>query len=200
MTEIILSPVFHIWYWTIDKAAIPNFTIFESAVLSVRYNGGTAALGGPLIVISRIIRLMSILWSKKRNEMDKNSDSQLKWCNDLNYNAYTRNALVMCGIYGDGFHNSAERANQLISENMLQCIDTNMLTGIVFGFAKVLIVLTTGIVSWFYFEKRFDRIPLLPVSILMIGGYSIADVFFSVYAIAVDTLVLCAREFDNFFR
>lgn len=198
MNEIILSNAFEIWYWTLDKADIPYFVVWHSAVQSVRHNGGTAALGALLITISRIFRLIFIVWRKKHTQPTKNiQDSQLSWYNDIvPLKAYTRNALIMCGIYGKGFYISAESAYQLVSRNTLQCIDTDILAGIVFGFGKVSVAVVMGIAGWIYSQMRFDEVPLTPVFIVIIGSYSIADVFFSVYAIAVDTMVLCAREFN----
>lgn len=202
MSEIILSNPFDVWYWSLDKTSIRYFTVWQSTIESVRHNGGTAVMGGVVITFSRIYRVISTLWRRDPNKTTRklvdsrnDDDSHLHWFNEINVRAYTRNALIMCGIYGKGFRISAERAYQLISRNTLQSIDTDMLAGIVLGYAKVFITISTGIGSWMYFHKRFEGIALMPFLVLIVGSYSIADVFLSVYSVAVDTVILCAREY-----
>lgn len=100
----------------------------------------------------------------------------------------------MCAIHGEGLCASAMSAYNLILRNVMRVLATDFVTGLVFGFCKFFLACVTASFGWMYFNKYFPLVPGFPVFILFAGAYFIAGTFFSVYAMAVDTLVLCARK------
>lgn len=194
ISEITWANAFGTWHWTHVKAKAPCAILGQSAILSLRYHTGTAALGGPIINILRVIYLISSPCFKKqhKNILTNTSDSCTNYENFLK--RYSRSALVMCALHGKGLHDSAKSAFELLQRNALGCIDTHVLSGLIFGICKIVIAGSIGICGCIYFQTVFNKMPIVPVIILIVGAHSVLDVFLSLYAIAVDTLILCGRK------
>ena len=69
---------------------------------------------------------------------------------------------------------------------------------------KLVIVGTVGVLSFYAFSGRIDYVDtsdinyyFIPIIIVTAGAYFIADVFFDVYEMAVDTLFLCFLEVSH---
>lgn len=170
-----------------------------SATRSAIYHSGTAAFGALLVTICRIL-------SQITNASIHNGQCGVcglclrclfSWMEDF-LKRFNRNAYIMCAIHGRGLCASAISAYQLILRNILRCVATDLITGIIFGFCKVFLAAATGWFGWLYFDAHYTDVPLFAIWILVVGAYLIASAFFSVYAIAVDTLVLCARKLNQF--
>lgn len=186
--ELSLAGAFATWYWTYDKVNVPFYVMTMSATRSVYYHSGTAAFGAILVTICRMINLL----------VDRFSEFDYIKCFttfvDGILKRFNRNAYIMCAVHGNGLCASGLSAYQLILRNVFRYIATDVVIGIVFGFCKVFIVCLTGIGGWSYFMDYYNIIPMFPFFVLVVGAYLIASAFFSVYAMAVDTLVLCARK------
>lgn len=194
ISEIAWAYAFGAWYWTQVKIKAPCSVVGQSVILSLRYHIGTAALGGPIINILRVFYLISSPCFKKHqtNTLANNPESRNSYENFLK--RYSRSALVMCAMHGKGLHDSAKSALELLQRNALGCIDTHVLSGLIFGICKVVIACSMGICGCIYFQTMFNKIPIVPVAVLIVGAHSILDVFLGLYAIAVDTLILCGRK------
>lgn len=83
--------------------------------------------------------------------------------------------------------------------NFLRVIALDQVTDFLFFLTKLLVTIGTGATAYLYFTNDASRPELhyiaVPVTIVMIGTYLIASVFFSVYSMAVDTLFLCFCEY-----
>lgn len=89
---------------------------------------------------------------------------------------------------------SAVKAYHLIMRNCLRYIATDMVTWLVFFFSKLLLASGTGVAAYFYYRQYAIIHIFFPVIGLTIGAFFIFGVFFSVYSVAVETLMLCARK------
>lgn len=181
--EISLANAFATWYWTSIKSKIPFFITTMSATRSVLYHSGTAAVGAPLIIACRCIGVIT--------------NSRLRcifaFINDF-IKRFNRNIYVMCALHGNGLCSSSLAASQLVSRNASQYHPTDMITGKIFAICKILVASAVTCVAVCYLGKFYVDIPTYPIIFLLLGAYSIASDFFGVYAVAVDTLVLCARK------
>lgn len=161
-----------------------------SATRAVYYHSGTAAFGAVLVSICRMINLFVARFS----EIDC-FKCFTSFVEDI-LKRFNRNAYIMCAIHADGLCASGLIAYQLILRNVFRYIATDEVIGIVFGFCQIFIACLTGICGWSYFMDYYRIIPGFPFFILVVGAYFVASTFFSVYAMAVDTLVLCARKWS----
>lgn len=194
ISEITWANALATWHWTRVKTDRAYSVVGESGISMLRYHAGTAALGGPTINILRVVYLINSPFFKKHeaNNVGNNSDSCNSYENFLK--RYSRSALIMCAIHGKGLHDSAKIAYELLQRNALGCIDTHVLSGLIFGICKIVIACSIGICGCIYFQIVFNEIPTVPVIILIVGAHSILDVILSLYAIAIDTLILCGRK------
>lgn len=185
------------WYWVRYTFNLPCCVVFESASLMLRYNGGTAAFGAFMIDILRpILLVLNTCFGKSSTEYFVNGRETETWLTKM-LRLYNRNALIMCALSGDGLRKSARNAYELVRRNTLGCTETGQMTDVVFGFAKMLSIVAMTILAVVYSKKTFGEIPVTPIVVVVIGAYIVAGGFFSVYVVAVDTLVLCARKFST---
>merc|ERR1711936_244756 len=112
-------------------------------------------------------------------------------------------AYIMCAIKNTNFCKSAYSAFNLIMRNLVRVVVLDSVVDFLLFLGKLVIVLVTGVVSYLVFSGHIpdinDDIPTLnyfftPIVFIVIGSYFIASSFFSVYAMAVDTLFLCFLE------
>ena len=117
-----------------------------------------------------------------------------------------RNAYIMTAIYGKNFCWSAKEAFMLLFRNVARVFVLDKVTDFLLLLGKLVIVGGVGICSFYIFSGRLSidnsEIPQLPelnyyfvpIIIITLSTYFIADVFFGVYEMAVDTLFLCFLE------
>lgn len=81
----------------------------------------------------------------------------------------------------------------------MRYIAMDTMTGIIFGVSQILLAVGAGGITYAcLYDKNWSEderaLVWIPIIILFIGAFVVSGAFFSVYAIAVDTLVLCFRE------
>lgn len=75
------------------------------------------------------------------------------------------------------------------------------MTGIIIGMSQLLLAAGAGGITYAcVYDKNWSdqerALMLIPISIVVVGSFVIAGAFFSVYSIAVDTMVLCFRKYS----
>jgi len=210
--EMVLAGAFSSWYWVFDKSDIPTFPVLASFGRTLRYHTGTLAFGSLIIAIIKMIRLALQYIQDKLEE--KGADNPVVkvilclckccfWCLEKFMKFINRNAYILTAIYGSNFCKSAKEAFSLILRNMVRVAVLDKVTDFLLFLGKVVITSTVALLSFWYFSGSLgEKVPLdlaepklnyyfVPVLIITIGAYFIAACFFSVYAMAVDTLFLC---------
>lgn len=197
LSQLSLAGAFSTWYWTYNKDNVPYFVMTMSATRSVIYHSGTAAFGALLLTVCRVLRMIVNARSSGGACCALCLSCLLSSLEDF-VKRFNQNAYIMCAIHGKGLCASALSAYQLIFRNILRIMATDVVTSIVFGFCKLFLAVGAGCFGWIYFSKQnfFLVSPVFPVFLLVVGGYLIGSAFFSVYSIAVDTIVLCARKLN----
>lgn len=175
---------------------MPFFAITGSAARTIRYHFGTAAMGALVISVCRLLRSVLGIGNTGRSCGPCACLRCLCLCCIEDYlRRFNRNAYIMCAVHGKGLCVSAAKAYHLIMRNCLRYIATDTVTWLVFFSSKMLLASATGAAAYFYYSRYSIIHIFFPVVGLSIGSFFIFDVFFSVYSVAVDTLVLCARKF-----
>ncbi|CAM5159465.1 unnamed protein product [Eretmochelys imbricata] len=111
----------------------------------------------------------------------------------------------MIAIYGKNFCTSAKNAFKLLMRNIIRVVVLDKVTDLLLFFGKLLVVGGVGVLGFFFFSGRIEisdpqfRSPSLnyywlPILTVVVGAYLIAQGFFSVYSMCVDTLFLCFLE------
>lgn len=192
MTQMIVIGAFTTWYWTYNKSKVPFFTLASSAVRAFRYHIGTIALGSPIILIcSGICSLLGIGIARSGCGLCM----CFRCCCCLGrfkefLRRFNRNAYIMCSMHGNEFCTSAVDAYHLIFRNWSAYNSTDFVLGLVFFVSQILLACATGAFVYFHYSVH----SIMPILCLIFGAFYVFQQFFAVCSIAVDTLLLCARE------
>ncbi|XP_069697989.1 choline transporter-like 2 isoform X2 [Periplaneta americana] len=209
--EMILAATFATWYWTFHKSDVPFFTLTLGIGRTFRYHLGTVAFGSLILAICRIIRVILEYINHKLKKYDNAFVKAVMcclrcffWCLEKFIKFINRNAYIMCAIHGKNFCCSAKDAFNLLMRNVIRVFVLDKVTDFLLFMGKLMITAGMCALSFFVFTKKigfdeFAKVPTLnysvvPIILIGFGTYFIASIFFSVYAMAVDTLFLCFLE------
>lgn len=210
--EMVLAGAFASWYWAYNKPKdVPTFAVTASLGRTLRYHIGTLAFGSLIIAIVRMVRvILEYIDHKVREKTDSKIIRCLLcccrcclYCLEKFLKFINRNAYVYCAIYGKNFCVSAKNAFSLIMRNVVRVVVLDKVTDFLLFIGKMVVVGTVGVASFYVFSGEIKPLKgylpemnyyLTPVIIITIGTFFIASAFFSVYAMAVDTLFLCFLE------
>jgi len=210
--EMVLAGAFSSWYWTFDKSDVPALPVLKSIGRTFRYHTGTLAFGSLIIAIIKMIRLMLQYIQDKLEE--KGADNPVVkailclckccfWCLEKFMKFINRNAYILTAAQGSNFCKSAKQAFGLIFRNMVRVAVLDKVTDFLLFLGKLVVTAAVALLSFLYFSGGINtaaptpiRSPdlnyyFVPVFFLAFVTYLIAACFFSVYAMAVDTLFLC---------
>jgi len=211
--EMVLAGAFSSWYWTFDKSDVPALPVLRSIGRTFRYHTGTLAFGSLIIAIIKMIRLMLQYIQDKLEE--KGADNPVVkailclckccfWCLEKFMKFINRNAYILTASQGSNFCKSAKQAFGLIFRNMVRVAVLDKVTDFLLFLGKLVVTAAVALLSFLYFSGGINttevpspmRSPdlnyyFVPVFFLAFVTYFIAACFFSVYAMAVDTLFLC---------
>ncbi|CAD6185560.1 unnamed protein product [Caenorhabditis auriculariae] len=209
--DISLAGAFASHYWARDKNIdLPSFPVLRALTRALRYNLGSLAFGSLLIAIVKLIRVIleyiDHKFGKTENRVIKYIMMALKccfWCLEVFFKFLTKNAYIMMAIYGHNFFSSAKDSFMLITRNIVRTVVIHKVAGILLFLGKAMITLGAGVIAFYYFSGRWivEGIPHVdlyyyfgPIVIVVLGSYCMADLFFDVYEMAVDTTFICFLE------
>lgn len=204
LTEITLAGTFGTWYWTYNKNEIPPNALTSAFVTSSKYHLGTIAFGSLTITICRVLRIIFGIGARDNGCSPMMCLRCFLSCIEKFLRRFNRNAYIMCAMHGRPLCASALSAYQLILRNVLRYVALDTVTGIVFGMSKLLLAGGTGAIGYACFyddslDEEEKKMIWIPVFVLALGTFFISSVFYSVYAMACETLVLCFRKWFDFF-
>ncbi|XP_053577958.1 choline transporter-like protein 4 [Bombina bombina] len=208
-----LAGAFASYYWAFNKPKdIPFFPVSASFMRTLRYHTGSLAFGSLILTIIQLIRILLEYLDHKlkdaQNPCTRFILCCLKccfWCLEKFIKFLNRNAYIMIAIYGKNFCVSAKNAFKLLMRNIVRVVVLDKVTDLLIFFGKLLVVGGVGVLAFFFFSGRLPipndqfKSPTLnyywiPILTVVVGSYFIAQGFFSVYNMCVDTLFLCFLE------
>ncbi|XP_069491114.1 choline transporter-like protein 4 [Ambystoma mexicanum] len=211
--QCVLAGAFASYYWAFHKPSdIPYFPVAGAFMRTLRYHTGSLAFGALILTIVQMIRIVLEYLDHKlknvQNPCTKFLMCCLKccfWCLEKFIKFLNRNAYIMIAVYGKNFCVSAKNAFKLLMRNIVRVVVLDKVTDLLIFFGKLLVVGGVGVLAFFFFT---DRIPIndpnfksptlnyywIPILTVVVGAYLIAQGFFSVYNMCVDTLFLCFLE------
>uniref|UniRef100_A0A8C5WYK7 Choline transporter-like protein n=1 Tax=Laticauda laticaudata TaxID=8630 RepID=A0A8C5WYK7_LATLA len=211
--QCVLAGAFASYYWAFKKPQdIPACALSSSFLRTLRFHMGSLAFGSLILTIVQLIRMVLEYLDHKlkdsENPVAKFFLCCLKccfWCLEKFLKFLNRNAYIMIAIYGKNFCVSAKNAFSLLMRNIMRVVILDKVTDLLLLFGKLLVVGGIGTLSFFFFTGRIPienprfKSPVLnyywlPILTVVVGSYLIAQGFFSVYNMCVDTLFLCFLE------
>ncbi|XP_075042640.1 choline transporter-like protein 4 isoform X2 [Mixophyes fleayi] len=211
--QCVLAGTFASYYWAFHKPKdIPYFPVASAFMRTLRYHTGSLAFGALILTIVQMIRIFLEYLDHKlkgaQNPCTRFLLCCLKccfWCLEKFIKFLNRNAYIMIAVYGKNFCVSAKNAFKLLMRNILRVIVLDKVTDLLILFGKLIVVGGVGVLAFFFFSGRLPipndafKSPTLnyywiPILTVVVGSYLIAQGFFSVYNMCVDTLFLCFLE------
>ncbi|XP_054834408.1 choline transporter-like protein 4 [Eublepharis macularius] len=211
--QCVLAGAFASYYWAFNKPQdIPACAVTSSFIRTLRYHTGSLAFGALILTIVQVIRIMLEYLDHKLKDLENPVARCILcclkccfWCLEKFLKFLNRNAYIMIAIYGKNFCTSAKNAFMLLMRNVVRVVVLDKITDLMLFFGTLLVVGGVGVLSFFLFT---GRIPIeafqinslqlnyywLPILTVVVGAYLIAQGFFGVYNMCVDTLFLCFLE------
>lgn len=202
-----LAGAFASYYWALKKPDdIPPCPLFSSFSRAIRFHTGSLAFGSLILSSVKMVRIiLEYLDHKLKGAQNRVARFLLKclkccfWCLERFIKFLNRNAYIMIAIYGKNFCTSAKEAFFLLMRNILRVAVLDKVTDFHLFLGKLLISGSVGALAFFVFTHKIPIIqwePVLnyvwvPLVTVILGSYIVAEGFFNVYSICVDTLFLC---------
>ncbi|CEF68396.1 CTL-like protein 2 [Strongyloides ratti] len=206
--DMVLAGVFASYYWAYNKKKdIPLFPLCNSIFRTIRFHIGSLAIGSLLIAIVKFIKVI-LEWIHSRLKGAENFILRFLfrcmkiffWLLENFLKFLNKNAFILMAIYGKPFWTSAKDAFSLLARNIIRVVVVNRVTSILLFIGKLSITICLGFVSFQYFSGNWpiENLPkfylnyyFTPVIIVVIGTYFIADLFFDIYEVGVNTIFMC---------
>ncbi len=113
-----------------------------------------------------------------------------------------KNAFIITAVYSLNFCSAANKAFKLITTNFIRFAVVDKTTGFVLFLSNLMITSVIGILGFCFFTNKFDlgeisaQVPELnyyfvPLVVIVIGVFVITKLFFDVFSMGVDTLLMC---------
>uniref|UniRef100_A0A8C6UJ27 Choline transporter-like protein n=1 Tax=Neogobius melanostomus TaxID=47308 RepID=A0A8C6UJ27_9GOBI len=203
-----LAGAFASYYWALKKPDdIPPCPLFSSFSRAIRFHTGSLAFGSLILGSVQFIRIiLEYLDHNLKGAQNNVAQFLLKclkccfWCLERFIKFLNRNAYIMIAIYGKNFYTSAREAFFLLMRNILRVAVLDKVTDFLLFLGKLLISGGVGALAFFFFTHKIpilqEHLPVLnyiwvPLVTVTFGSYIVAQGFFNVYSMCVDTLFLC---------
>jgi len=209
------------FYWTSgDTNLMPAAPVMGSVRRTARYHLGSIALGSFLVAVIQFVRLVLEYIDRKTKNMQETNPIYkyllcivkcCMWYLEKIMKFINRHAYIMVAIKGKNFCKSAIAAVALLVENVLRLAAVNIVGDSLIFLGKVTVMLGAGVLAFLMTdldiytdpaEKTYLSSPLMPIILSCLIAFFIANVFFQVYEMAVDTILLsfcedCSQNDDN---
>ncbi|XP_029355430.1 choline transporter-like protein 5-B isoform X3 [Echeneis naucrates] len=203
-----LAGAFASYYWALKKPNdIPACPLYSSFSRAICYHTGSLAFGSLIIAVVQTVRIVLEYLDQKlkgsQNACARYLLCCLKccfWCLENFLKFINRNAYIMIAIYGKSFCTSSKDAFFLLMRNVIRVAVLDKVTDFLLFLGKLLISGSVGVLAFFFFTRQIpviqEEVPSLnyywvPLLTVIFGSYMVAQGFFNVYAMCVDTLFLC---------
>jgi len=210
-TYVVIAGSIANFYWNRgNKQNMPKKPVTQAMKNALSYHLGSIALGSFIVAIVQFIRAIIEYMDKTskgaqgKNKIAKYAIKCLKcFAKYLEkvIKFINRNAYILVAIKGDNYCKSAIKAVQLIINNALRLAAVNTVGDFLIFLGKLACASGAAVIAFAltdlpYFSdadlypNSAISSPLLPVIISLVVGFAVTSLFFNVYEMAVDTVIL----------
>ncbi|XP_013858372.1 choline transporter-like protein 5-B [Austrofundulus limnaeus] len=206
-----LAGAFASYYWALKKPKdIPPCPLYSSFSRAIRYHTGSLAFGSLILASVQMVRVVLLYLDRKligsQNAVARFFLCCFKccfWCLERFIKFLNKNAYIMIAIYGKNFCKSSKDAFSLLMRNIVRVAVLDCVTWFLLFMGKLLIAGGVGFLASYFFSRKLpffqEEVPTLnyiwvPLVMVTVGSYMIANGFFNVFGTCVDTLFLCFCE------
>jgi len=201
--ECVIAGAIASYYWVHDKKDVPRNPVASSLYRTIRYHLGSLLFGSLILGIVQFIRF---LLTQLERQVKGKENKIVKWvlcltncllaCFERFIKFLNKNAYIMISIYGYSFCTGARRGFSLVASNILRVTAVNCCTGFVVFLGKLFVSMLTTLIAFVILKNNFNNVGdyAIPTIAIAILAYAVSVCFFSVFDMAVDTLLLCFCE------
>ncbi|GIL73734.1 hypothetical protein Vretifemale_3863 [Volvox reticuliferus] len=203
------------YYWSRgDSANMPAFPVLVALKNTVIYHMGSICFAAFIIAVIQLIRAaLEYLDRKTREIQQQNKFAEwamccvkcCMWCLEQIVKFINRNAYIMMAIKGKGYCCAAIQAVKLIVSNALRIAVVNLVGDVLIFFGKVSVAAACGVIAYAMTEAKYYNSPeehpdtylyspVLVIAISVIIAFAVTEIFFAVYEMAIDTIILAFCE------
>jgi len=195
--QILIAMAVSYWFFSTDK--MKDFVVVKGVKTIFRYHVGTVAFGSFIVALVEFIRYL-MKYFEKQAAAQKNRVMVLVlkclqcciWCFEKCIKFLNKNAYIQTSLMGTNFCVSAKKAFFLILRNALRFATVAVLGNAIRCIGFLCIMSSTGCVGYLLLrEMHPDVSPFMPLVMMLICGYVVANLFMNVFGLAVDTCLQC---------
>ncbi|ETV93134.1 hypothetical protein H310_12745 [Aphanomyces invadans] len=198
------------FYWC-DSSDQLGFAVMKSYGHSFRYHFGSLAFGAAVVAVVQFFRVV-LEYVDHQTKHAQNSVVKVVlcccraclWCLHKFVKFLSRNGYIVIAMKGSSFCVAIVDAFELVSANLLRIGTLSIVSTFVMFMGKMLIAaVCTLLVFWDITDYEVDlhlSSPFPTLVITAVLAYSIASLFFSVFEIAIDTVLLSICEDEKLNR
>ena len=218
LNEMTLSGAFGIYYWTRyenaskeQKNNLPFFTLIKSFWRAFFFHFGTIAFGSLLIAIVSIIRvILELIHSKTKKHEDTSKIAKFLMCCckccfcclERFIKFLSRYAFIITAVYNLNFCRAAPKAFKLITINAVRIVVVDKIANFFLFLSNITITSAIGVLAFYFFTKKLPieaitrfspelNFYVLPLILIVIGTFAITKVFFGVFSMGIDSILMC---------
>ncbi|KAK3547352.1 hypothetical protein QTP86_018933, partial [Hemibagrus guttatus] len=215
MGQVTLARSFGTYYWSLSKPQnIGRSPLSKALFQMLRYHTGSMAFGAVFVTMFQGIRIVL----EYLKDLTKNGERCCCCCWPLKMllkflfcvldkviKYFNRNTYIMMAIYGDNYFLSAKNLCMFWGRNKDRVVVVERVTDLLLLFGRLLVVGAIGVLAFCFFSGEIRvstdlfqadllNYRWLPVTLVMVGSYFIAQGCFSVYSMGVDTFTFCVMD------
>uniref|UniRef100_A0A1A7YPK5 Choline transporter-like protein n=1 Tax=Iconisemion striatum TaxID=60296 RepID=A0A1A7YPK5_9TELE len=202
-----LAGAFASYYWAPRKPKdIPPFPLYSSFSRAIRYHTGSLAFGSLILAWVQVVRVV-LTYLDHKLKGSQNCVARFLvcclrccfWSLERFIKFLNKNAYIMIAIYGKNFCTSSKDAFSLLMRNILRVATLDCITWFLLFIGKLFIAGVASILTLVFLRLFQEFLPTVnyisvPIVMVIIGSYMIANGFFNVFCTCVETLFLCFCE------
>lgn len=203
------------YYWAGGvRERMPSSPVARSSWNTFVYSLGSIAFAAVVIAVIQFLRILLEFLDRKTKQIQEANKCAAwamccckccMWCLEKIVAFINRNAYIMMAIKGVGYCEGAFKALKLIVSNALRLTAVNVIGDMLLFLGKLAVAATCGVIAFFLcrlpyyssplkYPTTYLSSPFFPVLLSVMCGFVIAQIFFSVYEMAIDTIILCFCE------
>ena len=212
---VIAGCISHFYWAEGDKRKIPQAPVKDSVKRALTYHLGSIALGSFIVACVQFIRLTLEYIDRKTQQIQEGNViakycmycvKYCMWYMEKVIKFINRNAFIIVAVKGTSYFTSAYTAMKLVLGNLMRMAAVNTVGDFLIFLGKLAVTAACFFVSIMvsnldmYTDPAKDTFissPLVPVFISTVTAGIIANIFFGVYEMAIDTILLSFCEDCN---
>lgn len=201
------------WYWASPSPAerrgkLGRTPVFSSLKRTLRFHLGSLAFGSFIIAVVQLIRALLAYLDKQTQSLQKKNRlvkiimktvQCCLWCFEKILKYITKNAYIMIAIHGSSFCTATRDGFLMLIKNLASIGVATAINNLLLLIAKLVIACSSGAVCWLLVTNKADdedapSSAIVPVLVAATLAWYVGANFMAVYALAVDTIMICFCE------